>query len=200
MMKLPDEVYEQLRHMLGQGEKFQWKIGDFIEEIWIEVLNHLPPYVVNTQTGERIVDYDRLSRLAHADLIRDLAENTGADKSTLNDRQNMANFFPKPIREKYDMLTYSQLRACKSAGPDDWEKWAQWALVNGYNGRPAGVHTIRRAINKAEDPTPDWVNRLKKLEELVEKLITDDDTPAYVKEILRDCQVDLQFLKPKELA
>ena len=164
-MILPDEVFTVLAHMLHKGEKLQWDVGDYIEELWNEVFQALNP--------------DESQRVAHADLIRTLAEGTGADKTTLNDRQNMANFFPVAAREKYHMLTYSQLRACKRAG-DDWETWADWSLVNGYNGKPAGVHTIRRAIARADDPNPYWVGQLKKLEELVLKIHNDEEIPWQV--------------------
>jgi hypothetical protein len=191
-MKLPEEVYVQLRNMLNTGERYQWKIGDFVEEVWQELVNHLMGAEIPEEK-----DFEKAKRKAHAEFIKDLAENTGADKSTLNDRQNMANFFPVDVREEYDMLTYSQLRACKRAG-EDWEEWAQWALVNGYNGRPAGVHTIRRAINKSEDPTPDWVNRMKKLEELLIKLLEDEELPTVTRESVNMMYSVLQ--DTKELA
>jgi hypothetical protein len=85
------------------------------------------------------------------------------------------------------------MRACKRAG-EDWETWAQWALENStHNGRPAGVHTIRRAINKSEDPTPDWVRRLKQLEGLIDKLVEDEGTPVVLRDILLDARVDIKF-------
>lgn len=183
-MNLPDEVFTHLAYMLQEGEKWQWNVGDYIEEIWQKILPLVKP-----EDGKTHV---QMARKAHADLIRTLAEGTGADKSTLNDRQNMAEFFSPRKRRQYEMLSYSQLRACKKAGPEHWEEWAQWALVNGFYGRPAGVHTIRRAINKAEDPTPDWIRRLNKIDGLVtewlEVHIRDEDVP-------KEAQKGMQYTK-----
>ena len=170
-MKLPDEVFTQLIHMLDQGDKWQWKVGRFINEIWEEV----QPYVVLKAKETRT----QAIRREHAFLIRSLAEGTGSTRSTLNDRQNMATFFSVADVEKYHMLTYSQLRACKSEG-DDWETWAKWSLTNGFHGRPAGVHTIRKAQALKKNPEFMWVRNLRKIEELAEKILHDQDTPEFI--------------------
>jgi len=171
-VKLPDEVFVQLSHMMEQGEKWQWKIGRFLNEIWEEV----QPYVI-LKAGET---HKQAIRREHAFLIRSLAEGTGADRSTLNDRQNMATFFSVADVEKYHMLTYSQLRACKKGG-DNWVFWAEWALVNGFHGRPAGVHTIRKAQALEENPEFMWVRNLRKIEELADKILHDQDTPPGIR-------------------
>lgn len=175
-MNLPDEVFTHLAYMLHEGERWQWDVGDYIEELWKKVLQLVKPEGTKTR--------EQMARKAHADLIRTLAEGTGADKSTLNDRQNMAEFFSPKQRKQYDMLSYSQLRACKRAGPEDWETWAQWSLVNGYNGKPAGVHTIRRAMALADNPEPLWLQRMAKLTELAFKIWSDEDTPRAIRDNL----------------
>ena len=190
-MKLPDEVFTQLTYMLEQGEKWQWKIGRFINEVWEEV----QPYVI-LKAGET---HTQAIRREHAFLIRSLAEGTGADRSTLNDRQNMATFFSVANREKYHMLTYSQLRACKSEG-EDWETWADWALTNGFHGRPAGVHTIRKAQALKKNPEFMWVRNLRKIEELAEKIMHDQDTPWYVYGGMENVLLILEQIKTEKQA
>ena len=190
-MKLPDEVFVQLSHMLEQGDKWQWKIGVFINEVWEEV----QVYVVrkDKETHAQAV------RREHAFLIRSLAEGTGSSRSTLNDRQNMATFFSTTDREKYHMLTYSQLRACKSEG-EDWETWAKWALTNGFHGRPAGVHTIRKAQAKKNNPEFMWVRNLRKIGDLADKILHDQDAPTWVRNIVENEIITLLRTIAKELA
>ncbi len=185
-MKLPDEVFIQLSHMLAQGDKYQWRIGDFINEIWEEV----QPYVVLKQRETQA----QAIRREHAFLIRSLAEGTGADRSTLNAWQNMATFFSVADREKYYMLTHSQLKACKGEG-EDWETWAEWALTNGFHGRPAGVHTIRKAQALKKNPEFMWVRNLRKIGDLAEKIMHDQDTPWYVYGGMENVRLILEQIK-----
>ena len=166
-MILPDEVFTQLAYMLQEGDKLQWDVGDYINELWEQVLGTIPKGEV---------------RAAHADLILTLAEGTGANKSTLNDRQNMANFFPQPMRDLYHMLTYSQMRACKRAGPDDWETWADWSLVNGAEGRPASVKHIRAAIGKEKNPEAYWRSKLERIRLDCLKILSDSTIPERVRD------------------
>jgi len=87
---LPEQVIEVLRQLLDDGDKHQFNVGDFITDV--------------------IAEFPQVQR---AELIRQLADRTGADRSTIRDRHNMAEFYPKDVRQEFDMLSYSQLRACK---------------------------------------------------------------------------------------
>ena len=184
-IQIPDEAIEHLRHLLDRDGAKQWEIGRFISTYWQATLKHLKP----GEVGE-----------AHANMIRDFAVGTGADKTTLRDRENMWSFFSDRDREKYDMLTYHQFRALKYAGVDDWERWAEWALVNGYQGRPASVARIRKAIAQEKDPLPLWMKRLEKLEVLIEQLTTDEEAPTFLIVILLDTIADIRYNIKKELA
>ena len=101
--------------MLTDGEAYQWAVGDLITDA--------------------LAEFPDIKR---AELIKHLADRTGSDRSTLRDRHNVANFYPKEIRKRYDMLTYSQLRACKSAG-EEWQVYADWAAGH----MPAPVAVLR---------------------------------------------------------
>ena len=179
-IQIPDEAIEHLRHLLERDGIRQWEIGRFLSVYWETLLKHLEPGEVGA---------------AHADMIRDFAVGTGADKTTLRDRENMWLFFSDRDRKKYDMLTYHQFRALKSAGPHYWEKWAEWALDNGYNGRPASVARIRKAIDDEKNPEPVWVKRLARLEELVTKIVDDEDAPRHVREDMIEVAIIMQATK-----
>ena len=70
-MQLPDAVFTQLRHLLDMEEGIQWKVGDFIRDVWAEM--------------NRYVDKDD-ERKEHASMISQMANGTAADSSTLRSR------------------------------------------------------------------------------------------------------------------
>lgn len=146
-MKLPDEVYTQLNHLLEQKENLQWEIGDFIIELWDEIKRYTPKK-----------DW----RKEHARLLNDLAENTGSHYGTLGNLERMSGFYSHEWRERWQPpLSYYQLRACKAAG-EDWERWCEWAVgegANPYTGRPASGDAIRDAI-KGEQSKEEIATRI----------------------------------------
>jgi hypothetical protein len=149
VVQLPEQVIEALRQLLNDGESYQWATGDFI----IEVLDEFPS-------------------IARSELIRQMADRTGADRSTLRDRHNVARFYPKEIRKQYDALTWSQLRACKSAG-DQWQEYADWAMDN----MPAPVAVIRARIKNNGDDQPAWVHRWDSMKGLARMIAADREAP-----------------------
>ena len=152
-MSLPDQVIEALRQLLNDSDSYQFAIGDFI----IDVL-------------------DEFITLDRSVVIKQLADRTGHDRSTLRDRHNMAKFFPPDVRQEYDMLTYSQLRACKSAG-DRWREYATWAADN----MPAPVAVIRARIKNNGHDQPAWVHRWESMQGIARQLVNDSEAPANVR-------------------
>jgi hypothetical protein len=159
--QIPDEALDQLRRLLEQEGGIQWEVGDFLVAYWDEMLSHLKP----KEIGD-----------AHAKFIRDFAKGTGSDKSTLRDRKNMSMFFSHADREKYEVFTYHQFRALRSAGKD-WEEYAVKALDEGWS-----VAETRHNIKKDKEQRPDYLVRLEKMEVQANKIVAHEDTPVEVKE------------------
>ena len=152
-MVLPDELIENFRQLLEAGEAYQWAVGDFITDV-----------------------LDEFPHMDRAELIRSLADRTGADRSTLRDRQNMSKFYPPEVRQEYSHLTYHQLRACKSAG-DRWREYADWAGDN----MPAPVAVIRARIKHNGHDVPAWVHRWEVILGIARRLVDDKDCPELVR-------------------
>ena len=75
-VQLPDAVIESLRQLLDDSDSYQFAVGDLINDV--------------------LVEFDQIKR---SDLIKQMADRTGADRSTLRDRHNVAKFYPKVIRK-----------------------------------------------------------------------------------------------------
>jgi hypothetical protein len=171
---LPDDAIEMVRALGERQEKTQWALGDTICEIcdelydtWIQAGIHNP----------------------RAAIIRELANATGLDISTLRDRHIMARFFTHEDRIKYSPLTYHQLRACKSAG-ENWRQYAEWALAN----LPAPVALIRTKIKNNGDLPDPWIKYWSKICELAGRIIEDEKAPVELAEACRNILiVDMPF-------
>jgi hypothetical protein len=164
---LPDEVIETLRQLLTDADRHQFAVGDFL----IEVVDELAP------------------KVPRSSIIRECSNKTGADPSTLRDRECMARWYPPDVRREFDMLTYSQLRACKYAG-EHWRDWAEWAAAN----LPAPVALIRQKIKSNGHDRPAWCGRWERALELLEQVR--DDTSAQP-EVRRLCQWWLKMAEEK---
>ncbi len=156
-IQLPDEVIESLRQLLDDSESYQWATGDFVIDV--------------------LVEFPQVKR---SDLIKQMADRTGADRSTLRDRHNMAEFYPKEVREEFDMLSYSQLRGCKAAG-DNWREYAEWARDN----LPAPVAVIRARIKNNGHDQPPWIHRWESMQGIASMIVIDSDAPDNIREVCR---------------
>ncbi len=154
---LPDQVIEALRQLLDDGEAYQWATGRFI----CDVLDEFP-------------------NLDRSELVKQMADRTGADRSTLRDRHNMAKFYPPDVVAEYDMLSYSQLRACKSAG-DEAHKYLEWAA----NNLPAPVAVIRARIDNNGHDQPAWVHRWEGMQRLAQQIAEDREAPEGIRDVCR---------------
>lgn len=157
MVQLPDEAIEHLRQLLDDAEGYQWATGDFISDM--------------------IAEFPEVTR---SDLIKQMADRTGADRSTLRDRHNMAKFYPYKVRHEFDMLSYSQLRACKAAG-DQWRRYARWAMTH----LPAPVAMIRARIKNNGDDEPYWISRWARMQNIARMIAADESAPDKIKKVCR---------------
>ncbi len=157
VVSLPDQVIESLRQLLDDGDYHQFTVGDFI----IDVLDEFP-------------------NIPRGDVIRQLADRTGSDRSTLRDRHNVARFYPVKVRKEFDMLTWSQLRACKAAG-DEWREYAEWAAGH----MPAPVAVIRARIKNDGHDKPAWEYRWDSMKRLAGMLVDDSEVPYQVQKVAR---------------
>lgn len=171
---LSPEVIEHFRQIYDQNQGIQWITGDYLAD----VIDELAPLF-----STRLDDpnhYNSIHR-AKASIIRQLANSVGCDTFTLYDREGMSRFFPQDVRQEYSALTYHQFRAIKSAGPDKWRAWADWAVEN----LPAPVALIRAKI-KAEKQGHDdilWVSRWERIVILAEAIRNDEEAPQRVRQI-----------------
>jgi hypothetical protein len=177
-VQIPDEALLQLRALLETEGGIQWEIGDFIVSYWEEVLKYVKPDEV---------------REAHANVIRQFAHGTGADRSTLRDREKMSMFFTEADRARFPMFTYHQFRALRKAGKDEWEWWAEVAARNNWS-----VAKIREAIDDfTTEGTEVLLKRLKKLGSLTRKILDDTRVDEEVRESL--CLIPTILLDTEEL-
>ena len=162
--QIPDEALLQLRDLLEKDGTMQWDIGQFISTYWEEVKKYV-------DTPDL-----RVLRDAHAEVIRQFAAGTGADRTTLRDRERMWMFFTDADRARFPMFTYHQFRALRKAGEDDWKRWAELAAANNWS-----VAKIRKEMAKEEDPKEVLLKRLNKLGKAVHKILDDEDVPKEVR-------------------
>jgi hypothetical protein len=161
--QIPDEALNQLRTLLEQDGEMQWQIGQFIVDYWQEMLK----YVKQDEVRE-----------AHAELIRQLARGTGADRSTLRDREKMRLFFTDDDLARFPVFTYHQWRALRSAG----ERWLEFA--ERANDENWSVAKIRAEIKGKPTLAEVTLKRLGKIEDAARKIMDDQEVPDYVRESL----------------
>jgi hypothetical protein len=162
--QIPDEAYNYLRDLLDQDGNTQWEIGRFICDFWEEMLRYVKPDEV---------------RDAHAKLIRQFAKGTGADPTTLRDREKMWLFFADFDRSRFPMLSYHQWRALRKGGKEDLEYWAKRA-----HDENMSVSKIREAIAEKESPTEVLLKRIDKIGKATRKIMDDQEVPEEVRESL----------------
>ena len=160
-IKLPDSVVEAARQYLGHEDDARWQLGDFLSDVVSEME---PVYHTAGVQHPRAV------------MFRQIAGSIGCDPSTLRDRQSMSEFYPYSVRADYSALTWSQLRACKSAA-NLWQVYADWALAN----LPAPVAMIRSKIKNGGSLPPAWAGRWQRVVELSEMLAGDSEAPPGVR-------------------
>jgi hypothetical protein len=161
--QIPDEALDQLRSMLEQEGKYQWQIGQFLNDYWEEILKYIHP--------DEIAD-------SHANMIKQFAKGTQADRTTLRDRKNMWTFFSDADRLEYEEYTYHWFRALKSAG-SEWRYYASMAVQENWS-----IAQIRREINKDKDPLAVLYKRVDKIGKAARKLMDDEEVSKDIRESL----------------
>lgn len=159
---LPDAAIEAIRQAVSDSDASAWQMGDLLAGL----VDELGPH------------YSAFMRHPRAWMIRQIASRTGADASTLRDRECMARFFSPDDRIEFYALSYHQMRACKSAG-ENWRKWAEWAA----NNLPAPVDYIRKMIKHNGEAPPAWWGKWVKVQELCEQLEQDTGAPVDVRNL-----------------
>lgn len=160
--QIPDEALDQLSRLLEVEGGYQWDVGDFLLDFWVEILKYIKPDEV---------------REAHAEMIHQFAKGTKADETTLRDRKKMSETFSPDIRAEYPMFSYHQWRALRSA--DDWGLYIEQAADEGWT-----VRQIRRAIKKDKDPKEVLIADLDKIDKKARKIMDDEEVSKAVRESL----------------
>lgn len=173
--ELPDEIIEQARYLIEQGESHQWLLGDYLAGVVDELSGYYSNLLGADQASKQV-------RHARAHIIRQIADRTGTDRSTLRDREVMARFYPPDLRDEYAPLTYHQLRACKSAG-ERWREYATWALDN----LPAPPAIIRLRIKHNGDIPPAWIGRWDRIYNIACLILDDKEIESIPKHIRDTC-------------
>lgn len=160
---LPDEACDELRYINDEEDKGRWRIGAISADLVDEFGN----------------------KYGKQNIRKRVAIEAGMPVSTVRAREEMHRFFPPEVREEFGVLTWSQLRACKPAGPVGWRRLAEWAVesADDFGGRPAPVEAII-AKRKSEEglDQPSWVRQFLALWKAAEKIRADNKTPPEVKE------------------
>jgi hypothetical protein len=159
-LKFPDDLIERLQQNTEDEDKARWDDGDVTADIVDEF---------GEQYGKGLVR-------------KRVAIEAGLSSGTIRQREDMSRFFAFPDRVIYDVLTWSQLRACKPAGID-WRDLADWAIesADDFGGRPAPVDAIvaKRLSDDGKLP-PTWKDKLDKVMEALSEIVTMDDVPKDV--------------------
>jgi len=119
---LPDEVANELRQGEEGIDTWRWRSGDMTADL-----------------------VDEFGGLAGKGTVRKrVAIESGLGAATVRVREEIARFFSQEIRSEFEVLTWSQLRACKPAGAQGWRALAEWAVESAdeFGGRPAPVDAI----------------------------------------------------------
>jgi hypothetical protein len=165
-LKLPEQAIEECRQLISAADNMQFGMGD-----WLVIL---VDEVAPMWTAAGI-------RHPRAEIIRQLSGATGADATTLRDRETMARFYPVSVREEFDCLTYHQLRACRSAG-DRWREYAEWARDN----LPAPVAVIRAKVAGNGHLPPPWIARWERVGVLCDLIARDPGAPTSIRAVCQE--------------
>ncbi len=151
--RLPDDIIEEVRQYLEEGEVHQWALGRYLQDVIEEF-------------GEQ----------HRPEIIRQLANATGAHPSTLRDRHCVAVFFSPDEQSEYP-FSYSQFRALKSAGHEHWREHAEyWA-----EHLPAPVSAIRNRIKGNGHLSSVWRTRFEMLEHMAQLIADDKEAPMPIR-------------------
>ena len=169
LLPLPDDLIETVRQLNHDGEGVQWAMGDLLVAA-VEEMG--PAYASHPSLGSL--------RRARTYILRQLADRTGVDESTLRDRQSVCAFFTPEVRHEFNFLTYHQFRAVKHAG-DKWRQYAERAAQN----LPAPVRVIRAWIDEDENGViiPAWERALDHMADTAYSLSDNREAPDWVRQL-----------------
>lgn len=156
-LELPDDLIQRLQNMTQEEDEKKYELGN----IAIELVDEFGGMYGKVRVRKRI------------------AIEAGVSAALVRDREAIVRFFPKKVRDKYEVLTFSQFRAIKPAGVDKWEALADWAVesADDFGGRPAPCDAIRKKRLGRPRSDPTWERQFVKAYDLCEALIEDAATP-----------------------
>ena len=165
---LPPELIERVRQLSDDADRPQWTAGYEL----IAILDELVP--AYAALPELVTE-----RRARTWIVRKLCDGTGENESTTRDRISMARFYPTEVQRKWDVYSWSQMRAFKWAGPERWEEYATYFLDH----LPAPVRVIRERIRSGGSAPVEsaWKRRWERFVDLAYELAQDTETPEHVK-------------------
>ena len=166
----------------------RWNDGDFL----MAVVDEFLPYFEDESIAPT-----RRSQAARRAIIRQIADQSGGQESTLAESERMARLITPEARKKWDVLNFHQMRACASA-KDDWERWAAWAVgyAHEHSGKLAPVRVIRREIKRGGNGGfVTWAQWLDKMTDLAYRIIEDGSAPDAVLAMAREWTENAEKIK-----
>jgi len=161
-VKLPDEVIDKLIQLASDLDNNCWELGDICLALVDELSTIYPKHEIRSA----------------------IANESGLAIDTLRDRERVSRRITNGDR-KYP-FTYHQYRACLAAG-NRWQEYAEWCLdsMEEYGGRIPPVAVIRMKIKGENAEEQRWVKLWEKIQEIAERLLTDEQTPEVVRSVVR---------------
>jgi hypothetical protein len=172
---LPDEAKVLIHQASDDEQRPQFTIGDLTMGLVDEFKDQVPIHTIRQAIA---VEY-----------------RCGA--ATIRDREGVARRVPLDLRQEFEVLSFHQWKAIAAAPTlEDRKRIAAWAVrsADDFGGRPAPVDAIRHKMKNGHDQTPMWEKRWDKALELLEMLLTDDETDDKVR---RFCRAALSTAKSR---
>jgi len=166
LYQLPEDLLNQFASLVEHQDQSQWNVGKFISEVVDEFAEAWEASGI---------------RNGRAAVIKCLCNSRGnLDESTARDRQNVYEFWKDKLEPEYEVFSWSQLRAIKSAG-NRWEKYAVWALDH----LPSPAWRIRKEIKGNGDGLPIWSDYWERIISLAERLSREENLPDKIRSIIK---------------
>ncbi len=159
---LPEDVIERLQNNTHTEDVARWDDGRICEELVDEF---------GEQYGKMLVR-------------KRVAIEAGLGLSTIRQREEMARFYPEEVVEQYEILTWSQLRACKPAGETGWQDLADWAVksADDFGVRPAPVDAIVARRLGPDPETKTWEEPFLRVYRGSERLKLENGIPKKIRD------------------
>lgn len=167
---LPDDLIEELQQGEESVDAWRWRSGEIAADL-----------------------VDEFGATRGKGLVRKrVAIEAVLPASTIRAREEMARFYPSELRHRFgdedypgfQVLSWSQLRACKPAGMLGWRELALWAVesADDYGGRPAPVDAIVAKRTGWQPDEQTWEKPFTSAWNACEKLLETQGVPKKVRD------------------